>query len=245
MGTDTWADVNEDTVVVHAEKEFTLSSDSILGHNSHGENLNPTTSVLAQSPSLYTLADFCAGKQFPSSLKAGWGIGNVRELEARREELCAQREENGVSLDDIMQAVHDQASQIIDSGKVIVQPSAGTILVNKDVFYFSTASEHVSAVKVAGENIPLRLTPVSFRWDFGDGNELSTQSPGGKWPDGDVVHAYQKSGRYTPRLDIFWKVDVRLPKAPWLQLPNLGHTQAIGEELDLVEAKTVLTYRSR
>ncbi len=47
-----------------------------------------------------------------------------------------------------------------------------------------------------GRQIHMRPTLHHFNYDFGDGTQLTTSSPGGPYPTGDVQHPYPHSGHY-------------------------------------------------
>ncbi len=47
-----------------------------------------------------------------------------------------------------------------------------------------------------GRQVDMRPTLHHFNYDFGDGTQLTTSSPGGPYPTGDVHHPYPHSGRY-------------------------------------------------
>ncbi|WP_216381584.1 hypothetical protein [Arcanobacterium phocae] len=193
----------------------------------------------------YTMADFCANKPIPSTMHIGRGLGNVIELEKHRKALCDSEMSSDLDVADIAQAVHDQASTIIDRGDLEIQPSGSEVLVNKDVYYLSTAHEHRSSVTVAGHQIGIHLVPQMYKWNFGDGNLMDTLSLGGMWPNGDVQHSYKYGGHVQPDVTVVWKVEAQLPSGAWIKVPGDAETKAFGKELTVVEAHSALTYRSR
>ncbi|WP_216387799.1 hypothetical protein [Arcanobacterium phocae] len=212
-----------------------------------GKNLSvdESKSFLTFPDPTYTMADFCANKPIPSTMHIGQGLGNVIELEKHRKALCDTEKSSDLDIADIAQAVHDQASTIIDHGDLEIQPSGSEVLVNKDVYFLSTAHERHSSVTVGGHQIDIHLVPQMYKWNFGDGKLMDTLSPGGMWPDGDVQHSYKYGGYVQPDVTVVWKVEAQLPSGAWIKVPGDAETKAFGKELTVVEAHSALTYRSR
>ncbi|SDU81554.1 hypothetical protein SAMN04489737_1549 [Arcanobacterium phocae] len=241
-GGDIWSSsADGNAVTIHATREFVLPS--VVQGVTEGMPRNGST--LTFPDPTYTMADFCANKPIPSTMHIGQGLGNVIELEKHRKALCDTEKSSDLDIADIAQAVHDQASTIIDHGDLEIQPSGSEVLVNKDVYFLSTAHEHHSSVTVGGHQIDVHLIPQMYKWNFGDGKLMDTLSPGGMWPDGDVQHSYKYGGYVQPDVTVVWKVEAQLPSGAWIKVPGDAETKAIGKELTVVEAHSALTYRSR
>ncbi|VEI13992.1 hypothetical protein [Trueperella bialowiezensis] len=120
------------------------------------------------------------------------------------------------------------------------QPASGEVLINKDVYFASSARAYEAPVNVLGVSGTLRLTPVGFQWSLGDGTTFSTVSPGGVWPDGDVRGIYHEPGVFQPSVRIGWRVEVRADGGQWFTVPGLGYTVVYGNPLTAVEAEAVL-----
>ncbi|WP_126415766.1 hypothetical protein [Trueperella bialowiezensis] len=145
-----------------------------------------------------------------------------------------------VSAADVGFYVRDHAQTIIDGGVLTFQPASGEVLVNKDVYFASSARPYEAAVNVLGVSATLRFMPVGFQWWPGDGTSLSTVSPGGVWPDGDVRAIYRAPGVYRPGVRIGWRVEVRTDGSDWFTVPGLGYTATYGNELTAIEAEAIL-----
>lgn len=61
---------------------------------------------------------------------------------------------------------------------------------------------------MAGVETHLRLTPVEFRWDFGDGHTLTTTTPGSSQPEfnaeTETSHVFDETGQYQVRLTVVY-----------------------------------------
>ncbi|QRV02799.1 hypothetical protein JTE88_03460 [Arcanobacterium phocisimile] len=213
--------------------------------NDSDEVLPPDLSAPTFVPPRYTISDFCAGIPVPGTVPVGWGIGNLGELESRREEICAADMNQSLTLEAISTAFQDQASTIIDAGEFHIQPETTSILINKDTYFSSTAVEHTTMLTVAEQEIPIKITPQSYHWQFGDGEEQITSTGGRGWPDGQIRHPYHQQGTYRPTVVVAWSAVVRLPSGTWIQVPGTGYTQSTGREFTVREARAVLTYRTR
>ena len=79
------------------------------------------------------------------------------------------------------------------------------------VLLASTATRHQHLALLLGKPTMLRFTPVSYRWTTGDAG-VSVRSQ--------VRHRYKNVGRYTVRMSVNYKSEVRvLPSGRWLTLP--------------------------
>ncbi|WP_455952489.1 PKD domain-containing protein [Arcanobacterium haemolyticum] len=204
-----------------------------------GNSVDGRVAIITPKPT-YTMADFCAGKKFPSTIKTGWGLGDVAQLERHREELCKEGKPVGPSTEDIMAAIREHASRIIQAGVVHVQPTSD-VLVNKPTYFFSTAEAHQVDVIVGQIPVKLKLLPQYYHWDFGDGTKLTTQTAGGQWPNGDVTHEYRRSGTFQPSVLTTWSISMKLPQGMWIPVPGEGNTSAQASPIRVSEARAVLT----
>jgi hypothetical protein len=74
---------------------------------------------------------------------------------------------------------------------------------------------------VPGLTVTAEARPVQFTWDFGDGRDLVTSSPGRAWKpgrEGNVSHTYETKGRYEMRVEVVWEARWRAGSGPWHDL---------------------------
>ena len=90
---------------------------------------------------------------------------------------------------------------------ITTQPKGDVTLVNLDTFYRVTWSgagfEPDETDRRVLRGIPVSIRPklVGFTYHFGDGETYGpTDSLGGVYPDGDVVHTYLRPGEFTTRV---------------------------------------------
>jgi hypothetical protein len=55
---------------------------------------------------------------------------------------------------------------------------------------------------------------ASWTWSFGDGAQVTTDDPGGVWPNESVAHTYESAGRYPVVVTTAWRA--------WFTVDGLG-----------------------
>ena len=71
-----------------------------------------------------------------------------------------------------------------------------------------------------GNNVQIRPRIASITYTYGDGQNLTTTSLGGKYPDGDVIHTYRIRGTVNTQVSITWTADVRVNGSDWFPDPR-------------------------
>lgn len=143
------------------------------------------------------------------------------------------------SVDDVVQYLNARVVEFLQPGKITWQP-ARNALVNKDVYFSTTARALEKTVSVLGVSVRLRAQPIGYTWDLGDGRQFSTENPGGTWPRGDAHWPYSTPGNYMPSVKIEWVVDVSVGGES-RRLGTHAYTLAQGKTLRVTEAEAVLT----
>jgi hypothetical protein len=88
-----------------------------------------------------------------------------------------------------------------------------------------TASDTLGATTVEVE-----IAPTGYRWDFGDGTELTTTSLGQPYPaESDVRHIYEQSslsagGAFSLTLEITFSARYRVNGGPWVPLDPIARS---------------------
>lgn len=62
---------------------------------------------------------------------------------------------------------------------------------------------------------------ASWTWEFGDGTTLTTDEPGGQWPDTTVSHPYSRAGVYPASVVTAWEA--------WFTVDGMGPWQVGGD----------------
>ena len=124
-------------------------------------------------------------------------------------------------------------------------------LVNLETFYRVTWSsagyEPDEADRRVLRGIPVSIRPklVGFTYHFGDGETFGpTDSLGGVYPGGDVVHTYRRPGEFTTRVTTTFGADVSLDGgASWDEIPATVDVPGPSTTVTVKEAKAVLVTR--
>ncbi len=78
-----------------------------------------------------------------------------------------------------------------------------------------------------GTTVEARAFPTQYLWDWGDGNDTLTSSPGRAWSEyspGTIEHVYESIGRYELSVEVVWEAQWRINGGGWqaLGLFSLG-----------------------
>ena len=78
----------------------------------------------------------------------------------------------------------------------------------------------VDTTTLLGNQVRIRPTVQWYNYLFGDGTSSGlTASAGGRYPDGDVTHAYPKAGVYNSRIDITYGGEFSVGGGAWIPIP--------------------------
>ncbi|WP_413452173.1 PKD domain-containing protein [Georgenia phoenicis] len=132
----------------------------------------------------------------------------------------------------------DVESLLVDSGSIVVQPNQSWVLVNAETVVFTDAAEHVLTTQLLGRDVELRVVPVRYTWDFGEGSDpVVGTDPGAPWPDHTVSHTYRAAGEARVTLSTEWDASFRVEGAgPWLPVTGRPVTVATSDPFDVVTA---------
>ena len=105
-------------------------------------------------------------------------------------------------------------------------------LVNFDTIFFVDAQPMTETVTLLGQQVTLFIEPSTYRWDHGDGSEVTTYSPGAAYPSKEIVHRYMKA-RQTVRhqVSIDWTATYSVNGGPPQPVP--GTVTTVGPETPL------------
>lgn len=105
-------------------------------------------------------------------------------------------------------------------------------LVNFDTIFYVDAQPMTETVTLLGQQVTLFIEPSTYRWDHGDGSEVTTYSPGAAYPSKEIVHRYMKA-RQTVRhqVSIDWTATYSVNGGPPQPVP--GTVTTVGPETPL------------
>jgi hypothetical protein len=189
----------------------------------------PMTYVWGKYKTVVTACDPVPEGEWAPLIERGDG-GDEEEVEEEPGELLVFTRE-------------DVQSLLVNSGNLEIQPDQSWVLVGTDTIAMTDASEHVLSTQVLDLDIDVRVTPVQFTWDFGDGSApLTGTDPGAPWPDHTVSHVYREPGVVTILLRTEWDADFRVEgTSTWIPVAGRAVTETASEPIEVVTAKPRLT----
>jgi hypothetical protein len=128
-------------------------------------------------------------------------------------------------------AVLQEIRRRVPHPAVRVAPPGGISLVQiQTLFWVNTPVQvDLGAVRLAGQNVRLRVRLQQVNWDFGDGHTDTTDSPGKAYDRADPCdtkmcpdyygHVYHRHGTYTVSARVSWTGQFQVAGGPWRQIP--------------------------
>lgn len=137
--------------------------------------------------------------------------------------------------------IEDVKRLVVSSGRVTITPARGWAYVNMPVYYASDAKAYDASIQVAGQDVTVHLTPVSWRWTPGDGSaSFETDDPGGSWPNATVAHTYlQPAASVTVTATVAWRASFTVAGATY-PVEGVATSTTSAPPLRLIEAESVL-----
>jgi hypothetical protein len=123
---------------------------------------------------------------------------------------------------------------------VETQPADET-LVNLDTIFF-TDPEPVSVdLTILGQAVDVVATPAGYEWSFGDGQGMSTSTPGSPYPAPEITHRYSE-GRVTvePSVTVSYTARFRVGGGAWQDIDGTVTSPGPGTSLLVSEATPLL-----
>ena len=112
-----------------------------------------------------------------------------------------------------------------------VQPPNGQTLVNFDTNFFTRQGQFTRTVRLLGQRVDLKIWPSQYRWVFGDGESLASESAGAPYPDLVITHDYRSQGGVRPRVDTTYSAQFRVNGGAWRDVD--GTVTIPGDPVDL------------
>ncbi len=101
-------------------------------------------------------------------------------------------------------ALHETFARAVPQAHITSQPSRGVLPQVPTLFASGQPASLAPSAHRLG-SITIVLSPIAhWHWDFGDGAELNTHSPGSHFPDLSVSHIYRKAGVFEVSLRTSW-----------------------------------------
>lgn len=121
-----------------------------------------------------------------------------------------------------------------------IQPATLRTLVNIETNVYTESRPAILSTTLLGLPVRVRVTPVGYRWVFGDGSRLQTPNPGAPYPRMTTTHVYKQSGRYSVVLVTRYAGEYSVAGGPWLPVDGEAEVSSRGVSLTVVKARTHL-----
>ncbi|WP_460850682.1 hypothetical protein [Nocardioides montaniterrae] len=122
-----------------------------------------------------------------------------------------------------------------------IQPVKGRTLVNfRTNFYATGGAAYTRTLTLLGQRVQLRISVEEYDFRFGDGADLVSAQPGGKYPRLVNTHEYLRKGVVHPSLSTTWQARYRVGGGAWQDV--VGTVTATGppQRLEVTTATPVL-----
>lgn len=100
-------------------------------------------------------------------------------------------------------ALADQVRSLIPSGTILTQPATNGLVHEPMNFMTTVPTTFRTVIVLLGVPITLNLR-ANYSWDFGDGENLTTNNPGAPYPISPITHTYRESGYREVLLTVHW-----------------------------------------
>ncbi len=122
-----------------------------------------------------------------------------------------------------------------------MQPDSGPVLVNKKTIVYTETGVQTLRTDLLGYGVDIEATPVSYAWDFADGQPpVVTTSQGHPFPDHDVFSTYFRPGTARITLTTTWtgryRVDID-PLHKWREIDGHAFTTSATPDFEIVELR--------
>lgn len=100
--------------------------------------------------------------------------------------------------------LREVVTEVVPALRPIHQPADG-VLPHLPVIFDARqpAGTTTSGHLIVGLPVTLSVTP-RWVWEFGDGESVVSEVPGGRWPDRSVSHSYSHAGAHDVRVRTVW-----------------------------------------
>jgi hypothetical protein len=122
--------------------------------------------------------------------------------------------------------------------------AAGYTLVNLETTFYTEPQTITRTLSIIGYTVDVEVTPSTFTWHWGDGESLTTDSPGAPYPSTDVTHTYL---RHTQRghplelsVDVGYTARYRVDGGAWIDIPETITVTGPAASLPVRQASAVL-----
>ncbi|WP_146077999.1 hypothetical protein [Pseudoclavibacter sp. AY1F1] len=128
------------------------------------------------------------------------------------------------------------------------EPSTWSIVGSHTNFY-TAATKHSAAGSVLGHPVTVTFTPVTYRWDYGDGTTQETTTPGASWATlgqddfsaTATSHVYAEKATVEASVTVVYTAVVTLASGSSIPVTGTLNRASTTVALELFNADTVIT----
>jgi hypothetical protein len=137
-----------------------------------------------------------------------------------------------VTVDDLSDQLSDVVVEQVPPLRPTYQPQGGTLIGLPAVFGAGQPARlGERSFELVGFQIVLDGR-ATWTWTFGDGEAMTTEEPGGPWPDAAVSHAYTRPGQYPVQVTASWQA--------WFTVDGLGPWPVAGDPVEQTQGLPLL-----
>ena len=142
----------------------------------------------------------------------------------------------------VVVSVSDVSTLLVEGSGLVRQPPGDMVIVTKDLIVYTDPSSRTLSTTVGGTPVSVVVTPVSYRWDWGDGTSTTTRDPGAAYPHQTVVHRYRELLQgVVVTLTTTWSATFSVEGGPPQPVSGTVTTTETSAPFDLVRLVGVLT----
>ncbi|MFI5712792.1 PKD domain-containing protein [Kribbella sp. NPDC051620] len=98
---------------------------------------------------------------------------------------------------------------------VKVQPTGRTLINLDTIVYTDPKKTTTFPIQLLGFPVVIQATPISYRWNFGDGNTATTETPGSPYPAKEITHKYMKRGSVSLTVTVNYEAQFNVAGTGW------------------------------
>ena len=142
----------------------------------------------------------------------------------------------------VVVSASDVSTLLVEGSGLVRQPPGDMVIVTKDLIVYTDPSSRTLSTTVGGTPVSVVVTPVSYRWDWGDGTTTTTRDPGAAYPHQTVVHRYRELLQgVVVTLTTTWSATFSVEGGPPQPVSGTVTTTESSAPFDLVRLVGVLT----
>lgn len=117
----------------------------------------------------------------------------------------------------------DDLAQLFAPDPQIESDNGGRGVRHAETNFYTDTEVRTMQTTIGGERVEMRLTPITFTWNYGDGTPTVTTTTGGAPQTGfntptPTSHVYAETGQYQVTLTTVFVGEVRYPGEDWQQV---------------------------